>query len=44
MRRIPAFLAALFFAVPSFAADYSARVVGISDGDTITVLTEQGVE
>ncbi|WZP00361.1 thermonuclease family protein [Isosphaeraceae bacterium EP7] len=28
----------LLFASPSFATDYAARVVGISNGDTITVL------
>jgi hypothetical protein len=31
-------LVLLFLASPASAADYSARVVGISDGDTITVL------
>ena len=29
----------LLFAPPAFAADYPARVVGVTDGDTITVLT-----
>jgi endonuclease YncB( thermonuclease family) len=41
MRRLPALLALLLFTAPSFAADYSARVVGISDDDTITVLTAE---
>ena len=41
MRRLPALLALLLFAVLSFAADYPARVIGISDGDTITVLTAE---
>jgi endonuclease YncB( thermonuclease family) len=41
MRRLPALLALFLFAAPSFVADYSARVVGISDGDTITVLTAE---
>jgi hypothetical protein len=27
--------------VPALAADYPARVVGITDGDTITVLTAE---
>ncbi len=29
----------MFLAFPAYAADYSARVVGIADGDTITVVT-----
>jgi endonuclease YncB( thermonuclease family) len=33
-------LSLLLLAFPAGAADYSARVVGIADGDTITVLTE----
>jgi micrococcal nuclease len=41
MRPQPALLALLLFTAPSFAADYPARVVGISDGDTITVLTAE---
>jgi micrococcal nuclease len=41
MRRILPILFLVLFAVPACAADYTARVVGISDGDTITVLTEQ---
>jgi endonuclease YncB( thermonuclease family) len=38
MRRLLPFLL-LVVAFPACAADYSARVVGIADGDTITVLT-----
>jgi hypothetical protein len=38
MKRLLALLI-LFLAIPAFAEDYAARVVGISDGDTITVLT-----
>jgi Staphylococcal nuclease homologue len=41
MRRLPALVALLVFTAPSFVADYPARVVGISDGDTITVLTAE---
>jgi endonuclease YncB( thermonuclease family) len=41
MRRLPALLAVLLFVVPVWGADYSARVVGIADGDTITVLTAE---
>jgi endonuclease YncB( thermonuclease family) len=44
MKRLPALLALLLFTTPSCSADDkatpdSARIVGISDGDTITVLT-----
>ena len=38
MRRLLPILL-LVFAFPACAADYSARVIGIADGDTITVLT-----
>jgi endonuclease YncB( thermonuclease family) len=38
MRRLLPILL-LFLASPASAADYSARVIGIADGDTITVLT-----
>ena len=38
MRRLLA-LPLLVLAFPARAADYSARVVGVSDSDTITVLT-----
>ena len=38
MRRLLATLL-LVVALPACGADYSARVVGVSDGDTITVLT-----
>src|SRR5262245_49428652 len=38
MRRLLALLL-LVFAISASAADYPARVVGVSDGDTITVLT-----
>jgi endonuclease YncB( thermonuclease family) len=38
MRRLLPILL-LIFAFPACAADYSARVIGIADGDTITVLT-----
>jgi micrococcal nuclease len=40
MRRL-AFLLLLVIAFPACAADYSARVIGIADGDTITVLTAE---
>jgi micrococcal nuclease len=46
MRPLPALLALVLFTAPSCAADdkatpETARVVGISDGDTITVLTPE---
>ena len=34
-----AFLFLVFFAFPACSAEYPARVVGVSDGDTLTVLT-----
>jgi hypothetical protein len=42
--RMKRFIAAIFLLilpVPAIAADYPARVIGISDGDTITVLTAE---
>jgi endonuclease YncB( thermonuclease family) len=44
MRRILPLLLVLLAASPAWGADYSARVVGISDGDTITVLTADKVQ
>jgi endonuclease YncB( thermonuclease family) len=41
MRRILFPLIVLLTAVPALAADFTARVVGITDGDTITVLTPE---
>lgn len=38
MRRLLPILP-LVLAFPAYAADYPARVIGIADGDTITVLT-----
>ena len=40
MKRL-AFLFALIFALPACAQDYPARVVGVTDGDTLTVLTAE---
>ncbi len=38
-RSIPLLLAStLYFVSPALAADFTGRVVGVSDGDTITVL------
>jgi micrococcal nuclease len=34
----------IVFAFPALAAEYPARVVGITDGDTLTVLTEQNTQ
>ena len=39
MRRLLALILILVTAIPAWVADYSVRVVGIADGDTITVLT-----
>jgi endonuclease YncB( thermonuclease family) len=39
MRRIPSILLAFLVATSALAADFSARVVGVSDGDTMTVLS-----
>src|SRR4051794_5473076 len=39
MRRL--LLILLLITSPALAADFSARVVGISDGDTLTVLTAE---
>ena len=41
MRRILVPFIVLLTAVPALAADFTARVVGITDGDTITVLTPE---
>jgi micrococcal nuclease len=41
MRPLPALLMPLLRAAPSFAAGYPAKVVGVSKGDTITVLTAE---
>lgn len=42
MRWIAAFILALLLSVPAFAAQFiEGKVVGISDGDTITVLTDE---
>ena len=38
MKRLIAALFLIFLPVSSLAADFPARVVGITDGDTITVL------
>ncbi len=35
---LPLFLSYALFATPALAADFTGRVVGVSDGDTITVL------
>jgi endonuclease YncB( thermonuclease family) len=42
MRRILVPFIVLLTAVPTHAADFTARVVGITDGDTITELTPEG--
>jgi hypothetical protein len=39
MRRVFPILLTLLAAYPACGSDYPARVVGISDGDNITVLT-----
>ena len=39
MRRFIPFVLILITGFPALAAEFSARVVGIADGDTITVLT-----
>jgi micrococcal nuclease len=41
MRRILVPFIVLLTAVPALAADFTARVVGMTDGDTITVLTPE---
>jgi endonuclease YncB( thermonuclease family) len=41
MRRLLPCPLVLLAACPAFGSDYSARVVGISDGDTITVLRDR---
>jgi endonuclease YncB( thermonuclease family) len=41
MRRILFAFIVLLTAVPALAADFTARVVGVTDGDTITVLTPE---
>ena len=42
MRWIASFILALLLSFPAFAAQYiEGKVVGISDGDTITVLTDE---
>jgi micrococcal nuclease len=41
MRRILLPFIVLLTAVPALAADFTARVVGVTDGDTITVLTPE---
>src|SRR5690606_36043907 len=38
---IATFLLVAFSPLPALAADFAARVVGISDGDTLTVLTAE---
>jgi endonuclease YncB( thermonuclease family) len=43
MRRIPFTLLIFLTALPA-RADYPARVVGVSDGDTITVLTPEKMQ
>jgi micrococcal nuclease len=37
----PSYLTVLFLVSSACAGEYSARVVGITDGDTLTVLTAQ---
>jgi endonuclease YncB( thermonuclease family) len=44
MRRVFPLLLVLLAACPAWGSDYSARVIGISDGDTITVLTADRVQ
>jgi micrococcal nuclease len=39
MKRLIAFITILVLPVSALAADYPARVVGVTDGDTLTVLT-----
>ena len=39
MRHITPLFLALVFALPARGSEFSARVVGVSDGDTLTVLT-----
>jgi micrococcal nuclease len=39
MKRLIAFIIILVLPVSALAADYPARVVGVTDGDTLTVLT-----
>jgi micrococcal nuclease len=41
MRRIQIFLLLLAIAQPALGAEFPARVVGVSDGDTLTVLTAE---
>ena len=41
MKRLIATLVLFVLPLPALAADYPARVVGVSDGDTITVLTPE---
>ena len=41
MKRLIAIIGLLILPLTTLAADYEAHVVGISDGDTITVLTAQ---
>jgi endonuclease YncB( thermonuclease family) len=38
MRHRIAILSLIFLPIPALAADYPARVVGVTDGDTITIL------
>lgn len=40
-RHLPLLFLPLIFAAPACSADYSAHVVGVSDGDTLTVLTAE---
>ncbi len=37
---LPLFLSVALIASQTFAADFTGRVVGVSDGDTITVLSK----
>lgn len=41
MKTIYALLFTCFFATTALAADLTGRVVGVSDGDTITLLTSE---
>jgi micrococcal nuclease len=41
MRRLLPCLPVLLAACPACGSDYAARVVGIGDGDTITVLRDR---
>jgi endonuclease YncB( thermonuclease family) len=41
MKRLIASLILILLPLPALAADYPARVVGVADGDTLTVLTAE---